>query len=159
MHQLYTIQLHWIEMASTLLIIITTLFLGRVTGQLISEQCLQCICYATSGCDVTGGCSDYTCGPYGITWEYWADAARPVMASDNPFIDGAYVRCTSNKECSERTLQNYMLRYGRDCNGDGTSSCYDFAAVHRAGADTCTGPLDQEYLNKLTSCFQYFQIQ
>ena len=81
------------------------------------------------------------------------------MTSDNPFVDGAYVRCTTNKECSERTLQNYMLRYGTDCNGDGRKSCYDFAAVHRLGGDSCNGRLDDDYLNKLAACFQQFQIE
>ena len=125
----------------------------------VSAECLQCICYATSGCDLAGGCADTTCGPYGITWEYWSDAAKPVLPSDNPFIDGAYARCTTNKECAERTLQNYMLRYAKDCDGNGRYSCYDFAALHRVGADSCAGRLDEDYSNKLSACFQQFQLE
>ncbi|PSN44787.1 hypothetical protein C0J52_05568 [Blattella germanica] len=118
----------------------------------VGAECLQCICYATSNCDLSGGCSEDACGPYGITWEYWSDAARPVL----PFIDGAYVKCTNNKECAERTLQNYMLR---DCNSDSKITCYDFAAVHRLGGDSCGGQLDDDYLKKLATCFEHFTIE
>lgn len=143
-----------------ILITIVTALISGVEMQQgpVNNECLQCICLATSNCDLKVGCSTDTCGPLGITWGYWNDAARPVLDQDNAFADGAYVRCANDETCAVRSLQNYMLRYARDCNGDGQITCYDFAAIHRVGSDACGGQLDADYINKLGKCITQFGI-
>jgi hypothetical protein len=124
----------------------------------VSAECLQCICEATSNCDFNIGCSENTCGPYAMTWGYWNDGQRPVLYQDNSYADGAYPRCANDKECAETAVQNYMLRYGHDCNGDGQITCYDYAAIHRSGSSNCGVQLDGNYLNKLVNCMTQYGI-
>ena len=124
----------------------------------VSAECLQCICEATSNCDFNIGCSGNTCGPYAMTWGYWNDGQRPVLYQDNSYADDAYPRCASDKECAEAAVQNYMLRYGHDCNGDGQITCYDYAAIHRSGSYNCGAQLDNNYLNKLVNCMTQYGI-
>lgn len=45
----------------------------------MSRTCFGCICEAASGCNVTVGCDDSVCGPFRITWGYWADAGKPKL--------------------------------------------------------------------------------
>uniref|UniRef100_A0A1V1FYT8 lysozyme n=1 Tax=Reticulitermes speratus TaxID=60591 RepID=A0A1V1FYT8_9NEOP len=124
----------------------------------VSTECLQCICEATSNCDFNIGCSPNTCGPYAMTWGYWNDGQRPVLDQDSSYADGAYTRCANDKWCAERAVQNYMLRYGHDCNGDEEITCYDYAAIHRSGSNNCGAQLDSEYVNKLVNCMTQYSI-
>src|SRR5438105_4744369 len=53
---------------------------GAFQGE-ISQSCLDCICYASTGCDVNKKCHNaggesYFCGPYQIGWAYWADGGK-----------------------------------------------------------------------------------
>ena len=73
----------------------------KVTGQqastgqepvTVSRVCLGCICEAASGCNVTIGCDESVCGPFRITWGYWADAGKPTL-NDNAKENGSYVLC------------------------------------------------------------------
>jgi hypothetical protein len=125
---------------------------------LVSTECLQCICEATSSCDFNIGCSPNTCGPYAMTWGYWNDGERPVLDQDSSYADGAYARCANDKWCAEKAIQSYMLRYGHDCNGDEEITCYDFAAIHRSGSNNCGAELDSEYFNKLVNCMTQYGI-
>jgi hypothetical protein len=132
--------------------------LYRAESQLdpVSSECLQCICEASSNCDFSVGCGADTCGPYGVTWGYWNDALRPVLDQDSPVADGAYARCANDGQCAARAVQNYMLRYGHDCNGDEEVTCYDFAAIHRSGSNNCGAQLDINYFNKLVNCMAQY---
>jgi Destabilase. len=93
-----------------------------------------------------------------MTWGYWSDGQRPVLDHDDSNADGAYQRCASDKKCAETAVQNYMLRYGHDCNGDERVTCYDFAAIHRSGSNNCGAQLDSEYYNKLVNCMTQYGI-
>lgn len=53
----------------------------------VSDVCLGCICEVTSGCNNTVGCSGDTCGPFAITWAYWADAGRPTVNEEPSNIE------------------------------------------------------------------------
>ncbi|KDR15949.1 invertebrate-type lysozyme 3-like [Zootermopsis nevadensis] len=132
--------------------------LCRVESQLdpVSEECLQCICEASTSCDFGVGCGTETCGPYGITWGYWNDGLRPVLNQDSPEADGAYARCANDQQCAARVVQNYMSRYGHDCNGDAETTCYDFAAIHRSGSNNCGAQLDSGYFNRLINCMALY---
>jgi len=54
----------------------------------VSELCLGCICEAASNCNRSLGCNGDVCGLFRITWAYWADAGKPVIAQDNPNAEG-----------------------------------------------------------------------
>jgi hypothetical protein len=61
------------------------LFSGQ---QPVSELCLGCICEAVSNCNRSLGCNGDVCGLFRITWAYWADAGKPVIAQDHPDNEG-----------------------------------------------------------------------
>lgn len=157
----FTLNLRRVTMARSVLIAILTcslLFSAESQFAHVSTQCLQCICVGSSQCDINIGCGPNTCGPYAITWGYWNDGGRPVLDGDSPSSDGAYMRCANDMACAERAVQNYMLRYGHDCNGDEEVTCYDFAAIHRSGSYNCGAQLDNDYVNKLMNCMAFYEI-
>ncbi|XP_049850555.1 invertebrate-type lysozyme 3-like [Schistocerca gregaria] len=120
-------------------------------GQL-SQECLGCICEAASGCDVNSGCNGDVCGPFKITWAFWADAGKPVISGDNANSDGAYVRCSSDVYCAASAVGAYMSKYATDCNGDGQIDCFDYAAIHRLGKNACNGQIDLGFQNRFLQC-------
>ncbi|KAG9509297.1 Lysozyme 2 [Fragariocoptes setiger] len=96
----------------------------------IDQQCLECMCQAQLGCDLSARNCRFgnVCGPYGITSGYWRDAGSPGTE---------WITCTRTRECSEQTVRNYMDVYRRDCDFDGRITCFDYAAIHHLGADAC----------------------
>jgi hypothetical protein len=56
--------------------------------QPVSELCLGCICEAISNCNRSLGCNGDVCGLFRITWAYWADAGKPVIAQDHADNEG-----------------------------------------------------------------------
>ena len=51
----------------------------------VSNVCLGCICEVASGCNISVGCEitvGTQCGPFAITWSYWADAGKPTLNND-----------------------------------------------------------------------------
>jgi hypothetical protein len=54
----------------------------------VSELCLGCICEAVSNCNRSLGCNGDVCGLFRITWAYWADAGKPVIAQDHSDNEG-----------------------------------------------------------------------
>lgn len=96
------------------------------------RHCLDCICQASSGCKKNIQCHNsgngqYYCGPYQISWAYWADAGKP---GDAGFAND-FEQCLVKKSCSEAAVRGYMKKYGNDCNGDGHVDCLDYAAIHK----------------------------
>ncbi|XP_017887289.1 lysozyme-like [Ceratina calcarata] len=131
-----------------------------VAGQdtLLSRVCLGCICEAASGCNVTIGCEETVCGPFRITWAYWADGGKPSL-DDNPNAKDMYARCVNDPYCAARTVQGYMTKYSQDCNGDGIINCDDFARIHHLGGYGCSGGLNAKYENAYKLCMQTFDKQ
>ncbi|GLG98130.1 I-type lysozyme [Gryllus bimaculatus] len=121
-------------------------------GGAVSELCLGCICEAVSGCNRTLTCTGDVCGLFRITWAYWADSGKPVIAGDNPDADGAYARCVTDAYCAARAVQGYMAKFAKDCNGDGAINCDDYAAIHRLGGYGCNGNVDAAYANRYNAC-------
>lgn len=58
------------------------LFFSAQDTPSISKICLGCICEAASGCNTTLGCNGDVCGPFRITWAYWADAGKPTLNNE-----------------------------------------------------------------------------
>lgn len=95
---------------------------------IVPSQCLRCMCAASTGCDLKRGCVGDFCGPFLISWNYWSDAGRPGKD---------FISCALNLVCAEDTIQGYMRKWTRDCNGDGIVDCDDFAAIHKLGPNQC----------------------
>ncbi|XP_015792393.1 proline-rich extensin-like protein EPR1 [Tetranychus urticae] len=116
------------------IVFILTLY-SLVSAENPDPSCLQCICQASSNCDInnlkceTGSDYQTNCGPYQISRYYWEDGNA---------IGYDFETCTNLKACAERVIINYMKKYARDCNGDGVIDCVDYAAIHRMGADRCS---------------------
>lgn len=67
-----------------------TLSLGQVSS-VVFEDCLKCMCYASSKCNLTFGCTSgqqILCGPFLISPEYWTESGRQVLPNDNPDRSG-----------------------------------------------------------------------
>lgn len=70
------------------------------------------------------------CGPYLLSWGYWADGGKPGNGLDYP-------TCAKDKSCSELAVQGYMNKWNKDCNRDGLVDCTDFALIHKLGSNIC----------------------
>ncbi|XP_012270123.1 lysozyme-like [Orussus abietinus] len=122
----------------------------------VSQTCLGCICEAASGCNTTLGCNGEVCGPFRITWGYWADGGKPTLNDEPNSAEGAYSRCVNEPFCAARAIEGYMNKFGQDCNGDGVINCDDFVRIHRLGGYGCSGGLDVKYENAYKACIQTF---
>lgn len=117
---------------------------GAMTNGLVSvglnDDCLQCICRASSGCDeqlrcITRGSEDKYCGPFQLTEEYWNKAGSPGDPANSGFT--SFEDCANDVECAVETVTNYMKRYHKDCDGDDNITCMDYARLHRLRPDEC----------------------
>ncbi|GFS89004.1 uncharacterized protein NPIL_473341, partial [Nephila pilipes] len=121
----------------------------------VDQSCMECICQASSSCDLTAKCNyegthDYFCGPYVISWAYWYDGGKHGFTGKPDDFE----TCLVDKECAEKTVRGYMRRYGRDCDGSGTVDCSDFARMHKLGFKQCGSDsiLDSAYWQSFELC-------
>ncbi|KFM61945.1 Lysozyme, partial [Stegodyphus mimosarum] len=122
-----------------------------------TAKCLECICEAASGCNMTLGCvymavSDYYCGPYHISYNYWDDAGRLGEDPDDP---DDYKKCLNDKFCAGKTVLGYMEKWGTDCNGNGKVDCDDWVRIHKTGAGDCKDSwvTTTTYYRRFDTCF------
>ncbi|KAG8178043.1 hypothetical protein JTE90_022926 [Oedothorax gibbosus] len=139
-------------------------YLALVRGQgfspagQISEKCFQCLCEASSDCDLSAQCEgkgpgQYFCGPYQMTFDYWRAAGRIGENPDDP-LD--FEKCLNSKPCAEATIRGYMYENSVDCNGDSVINCHDWARIHKTGPLSCnnTWILNTDYWSKFTTCYK-----
>ncbi|KAF7996972.1 hypothetical protein HCN44_005249 [Aphidius gifuensis] len=148
------------------IVIVVTLLAACTYGQQVSSQnstaepisqiCFGCICEAASGCDTQTGCDGAVCGPFRITWGYWADADKITLNGEDPKTEGAYSRCLNDAFCASKVVESYMNKFGQDCNGDGRINCDDYVRIHRLGGYGCSSPLDSKYENTYKTCMKTF---
>lgn len=51
----------------------------------LTDQCLGCICHASTKCNRDIGCTEAgVCGPLLLTWPFWADAGKIVIRGTDP---------------------------------------------------------------------------
>ncbi|XP_017024523.1 invertebrate-type lysozyme 3 [Drosophila kikkawai] len=129
----------------------------QATDKPVTDVCLGCICEAISGCNQTRYCGGGVCGLFRITWAYWSDGGKLTLGNESPQSEDAYANCVNDPYCAANTIQNYMTKFGQDCNGDGAVDCYDYAAIHKLGGYGCTGELAYNYQNTLGTCLTSFQ--
>lgn len=84
--------------------------------------------------DSTKRCEDYFCGPFQISYTYWAEAGKP----GNNQGSRDYEKCVRDKSCAEQTVRSYFKKFKRDCNNDGLIDCLDMAALHKGGPTSCS---------------------
>lgn len=118
----------------------------------VTEVCLGCICQASTGCKLGRQCEGDSCGLFGITWAYWADAGKPTLRGEPVESNTAYSNCANDPHCAAASVQNYMKRFAQDCNGDGRVDCYDYMAIHKKGGYGCSGELPFNYVNVFNQC-------
>ncbi|KFM58042.1 Lysozyme, partial [Stegodyphus mimosarum] len=123
----------------------------------ISEVCFECLCEASTGCDMEIGCvsngvGQYHCGPYYISYEYWVDGGKPDEDPDNP-LD--FEQCLNKKPCAEASIRGYVQKWSQDCNGDQQIDCYDWGLIHKAGPYGCNGTWVQktEFWSRFRACY------
>ncbi|XP_068201135.1 lysozyme 2-like [Palaemon carinicauda] len=114
--------------------------------ELISDDCMMCLCEAATGCNLTAGCQStyegaYFCGPFHISRAYWLDAGSPTLNYvDDPSTED-FKECTQDYYCSTITVENYVsktvISKGIDCDGDNLINCVDYAIVHKRGGYNC----------------------
>ncbi|KAG8177282.1 hypothetical protein JTE90_026729 [Oedothorax gibbosus] len=128
----------------------------------VSQDCMECICKASSGCDETLKCHQavggggYLCGPYVVSWAYWYDGGRPGDKGKPEDFE----TCVTNRTCAEIAVRGYMLRYGRDCDDNKLIDCQDFARIHKLGFDQCSREIwDTEYWAKFETCIESAPIE
>ena len=105
----------------------------------LTDDCLRCICLASSECDPAVRCHsvgpiDYYCGPYQVSRRYWYEAGSPNKNPDNPFD---FEDCVNDIYCAIRTVKNYLKKNLRDCTKDQRITCEDFALIHKSGPNNC----------------------
>ncbi|XP_076062012.1 lysozyme 1-like [Oratosquilla oratoria] len=135
-----------------LCLLAVALCLTVVNAQKITQECLGCICEASTGCNLNQRCQGNYCGPFLISWAYWADAKKPVAGRDHPEGDRAYPNCVNDVICSAATVSQYMANHAKDCDNDGQLTCADFARIHKLGPRNCEGVVNNEYWVKFQDC-------
>ncbi|XP_037074741.1 lysozyme 1-like [Pollicipes pollicipes] len=127
------------------------------TVELVSRECLGCMCEASSNCDVGFGCVGDLCGPFKITRGYFLDSE---LHKEPAFAFQTYESCTRDPFCSAAVIRKYMAKYPRDCNKDGRRTCTDFAMLHQTGPGGCDAnrlaSRQTAYWRKLTSCLALY---
>lgn len=118
----------------------TSAFHNGLVGVGLNDDCLQCICRASSGCDfqlgcITRGSEEKYCGPFQLTEEYWQMAGSP---DDSPTNFSSFEDCANEVDCASTTVTNYMKKYHKDCDGDENITCMDYARLHRLKQDECS---------------------
>uniref|UniRef100_A0A1B0FF34 lysozyme n=1 Tax=Glossina morsitans morsitans TaxID=37546 RepID=A0A1B0FF34_GLOMM len=117
--------------------------------QMLTRQCLHCLCAMITGCQADGCGTNLPCNLYQISKSYWIEAGRPQVNDQNHNIHyndydetdkdiNEYATCARNRICSEQTINSYMQRYSRDCNQDGIIDCQDYIALQVLGQNGCT---------------------
>lgn len=51
------------------------------------------------------------CGPFRITWAYWADSGKPTIGGESPESATAYGNCAKDTYCSALAVQGYMSKF------------------------------------------------
>lgn len=130
----------------------------------ISNECLECICDASSNCDTTVQCiskqrEKNRCGLYMISWQQFQDSDITLTtltgSGDESSDEKLYHECATDKVCAEKLIHLYIEKYQKDCNNDGKIDCYDMAAIHRVGPELCNSGkfLSSQYWKDFNICY------
>jgi hypothetical protein len=120
---------------------------GGTNESVITNQCIQCICDASTGCDRSHRCSGQFCGPFLISWPYWHDAGS---------LGKNFLACASDMNCAQDSVRSYMRRNVQDCDANERITCDDYAVIHQLGGGSCSAGFEQVrrslYWSKFRRC-------
>merc|ERR1712072_837501 len=146
--------------SSLLLLLLATLFSPIVAQEYqcdptpngLSDNCIGCICEASTRCNVTTRCisGGSFCGPFLLSKPFWVDGGSCVLEGDSPTDQGAWRRCALDIICSANTIRSYINRFGKDCNGDALVTCEDYTMTHKNGGWNCVPPLSVQTSGKFS---------
>ncbi|XP_050665869.1 lysozyme 1-like [Leptidea sinapis] len=131
--------LHKVAVSFVCLILAVNVVVGIFVSNL-NGSCIRCLCHV-AGCDLSHTCSGGYCGPFYISKVYWVDAGKPTLPDDSPDRDEAFEDCARDFYCSVKIIESYMARFGKDCNGDGVTDCFDYMMINHNGGRACSSPL------------------
>ncbi|GFS54220.1 lysozyme [Trichonephila inaurata madagascariensis] len=85
----------------------------------IPEACFNCMCEASTDCDLNAECissgpGKYYCGPYQISYEYWRDAGKPGENPDDPLGVVKPKRWPAMRIAKFRKAQRILLSARKD---------------------------------------------
>lgn len=126
-----------------------------------TENCITCICEASSGCNETIGCIEgHYCGMFLIGEEYWRDAEAPVLDGDDPSDPKAFERCAQDPYCTSKAVNRYIQKFAQDCNRDRTITCDDHVRLHYLGNTQCSVRINNlPYYQTYQRCMRELTIQ
>ncbi|XP_064535936.1 lysozyme 3-like [Drosophila montana] len=127
---------------------------GLVVNRPVTEDCLECLCEAQSGCNATQICVNGACGIFRITWGFWMEGGAITLPNDTSLSKEAFTNCVNDPHCAADTIQNYMYKNGQDCNGDKVINCLDFGAIHKMGNLRCQDELPYTYARIFSRCLK-----
>lgn len=143
-------------------------FSGLNESSRIASECLECICDASSNCDTSVQCiskqrEKNRCGLYMISWNQYQESdisltsfmPLPPGVSEELADEKLYYECTTDRVCAEKLIHLYIEKHQRDCNNDGKIDCYDIAAIHRVGPESCNSSkfLSSQYWKDFSMCY------
>ncbi|XP_017835498.1 lysozyme 2, partial [Drosophila busckii] len=126
----------------------------NVENKPVTEDCLECICEAKSGCNDTAICVNGACGIFRITWGYWVEAGQLTLPNDTSLSEQAFTNCVNEPRCAADTVQHYMSKYGQDCNNDERIDCLDYGNLHKLGYLNCRADLPYSFGKPFHSCLR-----
>ncbi|XP_030387482.1 lysozyme 2 [Scaptodrosophila lebanonensis] len=120
----------------------------------VTEDCLECLCEALSGCNASAVCVNGACGIFRITWGFWVEAGQLTLPNDTALSDNAFTNCVNEPHCAAGTIQKYMYKHGQDCNNDQKINCLDYGALHKMGHLKCRNELSYSFVNTFSKCLK-----
>ncbi|KAH8402043.1 hypothetical protein KR009_009374, partial [Drosophila setifemur] len=125
-----------------------------VQNKPVTEDCLDCLCETMSGCNASAICVNGACGIFRITWGYWVEAGQLTLPNDTALSEDAFTNCVNQPHCAANSIQNYMYKYGQDCNNDQHIDCLDFGALHKLGYLKCQDELPYFFQKVFQRCLK-----
>ncbi|XP_060654701.1 lysozyme [Drosophila nasuta] len=138
-------------------LVLSAIFAYSVDKKPITESCLTCMCEALSGCNDTAICVNGACGIFRLTWDQWVDCGRLTLAGESPLSESSFINCANDPHCAADSLQNYMVKYGQDCNNDDKEDCLDYNAIHYMGPFSCRKHMPFNYEHTFKKCIKQVQ--
>lgn len=135
----------------------------------ITAECFECICEASTSCNPQSRCqtSDVRhtrCGMYLVSYDQWLESGlsrqlvtREQLARDVAADERAFYDCVTHRNCAQQVIAAYMQHQLFDCDNDGHLDCYDVAAIHQGGRQSCNSEplLESQYWNEFNSCYRF----
>ncbi|EDW74630.1 uncharacterized protein Dwil_GK22028 [Drosophila willistoni] len=131
----------------------------EVSNRPVTEDCLECLCEAMSGCNATEICVNGACGIFRITWGYWIEAGQLTLSNDTTLNEEAFTNCVNEPRCAADTVQSYMYKHGQDCNGDDLINCLDYGSLHKMGNLKCRAEVPNSFGSVFYKCLKLKEKQ